>query len=610
MGLRMAGSSVEILSTVASIGIMMMYKTPEQSWQTAYLTAKENFGLSDDAIGVFATQLRFDLDDIKSLAAEAITGGGNDRKCDVLHIDREMGVVVIAQCYVARTKKPAAKANKAADLNTAVGWLLTTSIDALDDGLKGRAQELRDAIKANDIRQIHCWYVHNLPTSKNVREELDTVEGTVRSALAAFEKGSQISVFAKEIGADELELLYTKAERTIIVTDSFEVTVPDILEHTQDNWSSISTIVPGEWLNSLYKDHETDLFSANLRGYLGSRSSDKNINNGIKRTAKDEPENFLVYNNGITSLVLDYSYGKKTKKGIVLKITGISIVNGAQTTGSISSVSGGITEDLLVSVRFVKAESENLIENIVKFNNSQNKLEAADFRSSDTIQDRLRSEFSTIPQAEYEGGRRGGASDAIKRSKHTLPSYTVGQSLTAFHGDPVLAYSGKSEIWINDNYYRAVFTDRTSAKHVVLCYSLLEAINNRRLQLLKDQKEDASSLTALDSSNLDFLSKKGAQFLLIYVVAQCLETIIGKPIPNKFDVQFEGNKSPFMLSEQWDPIIDILLPLASQLDEAFTKGRITADGVKRTVPKFQGVFGAVANLQKDAFSDFAKKIKV
>lgn len=101
-----------------------MYEKPGQKWQGAYKVAKSNFGLSDDAIGVFAIQLRFNLDDIKTIAAESITGGGNDRKCDVLHVDKEMGVAVIAQCYVARSEKAAAKSNKAADLNTAVSWLL------------------------------------------------------------------------------------------------------------------------------------------------------------------------------------------------------------------------------------------------------------------------------------------------------------------------------------------------------------------------------------------------------------------------------------------------------------------------------------------------------
>jgi hypothetical protein len=74
---------------------------------------------------------------------------------------------------------------------------------------------------------------------------------------------------------------------------------------------------------------------------------------------------------------------------------------------------------------------------------------------------------------------------------------------------------------------------------------------------------------------------KGSQFLLIYVVAQCLETILAKPIPNKFDVRFKDNRSPFKLAAEWGPILDILLPLSGQLDDAFTKGRVTTEGVKK-----------------------------
>lgn len=586
-----------------------MYLTPDQKWQAAYTTTKTNFGLNDDAIGVFAIQLRFNLDDIKTIAAEAITGGGNDRKCDVLHIDKEMGIAVIAQCYVAQTKKVAAKANKAADLNTAVSWLLSAEIQTLDPSLAGRAQELRDAIRTGDIKQIHCWYVHNLPASENVRRELETVEQSVRNALSSYSGGSQVNVFAKEVGADEIESLYTKAERTIIVTETFEVQVPDVIEHKEDDWSSISTYVPGKWLADLYNQYETDLFSANLRGYLGSRSSDKNINNGIKKTAVEEPTNFLVYNNGITSLVLNYEYAKKTKKGRRLTITGVSIVNGAQTTGSIASAEGTVDEDLLVGVRFIKATSDDLIEKIVKYNNSQNKLEAADFRSNDTVQDRLRQEFSVIPDAEYEGGRRGGASDAIRRSKYTLPSYTVGQSLAAFHGDPVLAYDKKSEIWIDDRNYGRVFTDRTSARHIVFCFSILEAISSRRLRLIEKPKSNPSSLTAVETTTLEFLNRKGSQFLLMYIVAQCLETIMGSPIPNKFDVRFRHNGSPFKLAAEWNPILDILLPLSGQLEGAFTKGRVTTEGFKKTVPNFIGVFASIANVQEATFKAFATKVE-
>jgi AIPR protein len=177
-----------------------------------------------------------------------------------------------------------------------------------------------------------------LPCSKNVLDELRAVEDTARAALARYPSGQDINIFAEEICEAQLDRLYMQAERTVIVTDEITTIVPDAIEIKEEDWTSVVTTVGGSWLHDLYHRYKTDLFSANLRGYLGSRESDSNINNGIKTTAYEQPGNFYVYNNGITALVLDYELGRRLKGGRKLKINGISIVNGAQTTGSLASL--------------------------------------------------------------------------------------------------------------------------------------------------------------------------------------------------------------------------------------------------------------------------------
>ncbi|MEI4481534.1 MULTISPECIES: AIPR family protein [unclassified Phyllobacterium] len=585
-------------------------KNNVSDWQNVLETLKIDLKLPDDAIGLLALKLKFRLEDIQSVAAESITGGGDDKKCDILYVDKELQTAVIAQCYYSKKDRPAAPANKASDLNAAISWLLTRDLDALPDGLKGRADELRSAINNGDIKQIYIWYVHNLPSSKNVADELKTVEKTAKSALRTYANGREINIFAEEIGTSQITKLYIQAERTIIVTDKLSTKVSDAIEIHSLDWTSVLTTVKANWLYDMYHLYETDLFSANLRGYLGSRSSDSNINNAIKNTANDEPNNFWVYNNGLTALVIDYKLGARTRAGRKLDINGISIVNGAQTTGSIGSLETRPSDNILVPIRFVKVIKDSVITKVVRFNNSQNKLQAADFRSTDPIQDRLRQEFTKIPDADYEGGRRGGSSDTIKRSKYTLPSYTVGQSLAAFHGDPVTAYDKKSEIWTSENIYRRVFTDRTTARHITFCYSLLEEINSTRLALAQKQRKDDKSLTQIERNHLNFLNKKGASYLIVHVISMCMETILDKPISNRTSLQFKANVSPKSAAEYWKKLIALVLSLSNQLDAAFSRNRISNESVLKAVPNFVGVIESLKEIQRPTFTEFAKQVEI
>jgi hypothetical protein len=229
--------------------------------------------------------LQFDVDDIATVAAEALTGGGDDKKCDMLWLDTDRGLAVIAQCYMSQRARMAAPSNKAADLNSAISWLLVRPLDALPAGLKGRASELRDAIAQGKLEQIHVWYVHNLPESENCKQELTTVAHNINGILQSISPTNTIAVIDEEIGAKKLAELYDDAERTIRITDEIEITSRHAFEVGGSDWKSLVATVTGRKLYQLYDKYRVDLFSANLRDYLGSTTGDSNINNGIKTTA-------------------------------------------------------------------------------------------------------------------------------------------------------------------------------------------------------------------------------------------------------------------------------------------------------------------------------------
>jgi len=145
----------------------------------------------------------------------------------------------------------------------------------------------------------------------------------------------------------------------------------------------------------------------------------------------------------------------------------------------------------------------------------------------------------------------------------------------------------------------------TTARHIVFCYSLLSAINDRKLDLSQKQKADSASLTNIENISLAFLNKKGANYLLVHVISQSVETILGRPIPNRFGLHFAENVSPDTAATFWLPIVEMMLSLCNQLENAFSRNRISNESISEAVPNFVGVVDSISGLHKPTFDAFS-----
>lgn len=214
----------------------------------------------------------------------------------------------------------------------------------------------------------------------------------------------------------------------------------------------------------------------------------------------------------------------------------------------------------MVPARFVQAPDPELVRNVIQFNNSQNKITASDFRSTDRIQKKLKDQIAKIPAAEYEGGRRGGHLDVISRNKNLLPSYTVGQALASFHGDPVVAYNQKTNIWVSDKLYARYFPEDITGAHVVFAYSLLRSVEEAKKDLVAKFKTKHNSLTSQEETLLEYFRHRGSTYLLVAAIAGSLETVLGHKIPNRFKTSFDDNTSPVKGSSYWSQIVKVTSP--------------------------------------------------
>ncbi|BEI39322.1 hypothetical protein PHIN8_12660 [Polynucleobacter sp. HIN8] len=125
----------------------------------------------------------------------------------------------------------------------------------------------------------------------------------------------------------------------------------------------------------------TNLFNYNIRNPLG----DVGKNKKIRATAKEEPENFFFYNNGISaicnSLLIEDNY---------VSGEGLSIVNGAQTVRSLSYAGHDQSKELKVLMRITEMPShgtkKDILRKITEYNNTQNAILPSDFYSNEPIQ--------------------------------------------------------------------------------------------------------------------------------------------------------------------------------------------------------------------------------
>jgi len=523
---------------------------------------------------VFAMALLVEEPDLDALASAGITEGGNDKKIDFIYNDKESRRLIFAQGYYSSKNVDSAPANKASDLNTACAWLISGDVSVIPPKLKDIIIECRQAISDGDIDYIDLLYVHNLPESINVTRELQTAEEQLRKALG----GDAILVKASELGKHKIEELYAAQESHIEVQEDVDFPSTIGIEDEGETWRAGVATVKGDWVHQVFHKYGDKLYSANYRGFLGAGRR-KRVNSGIRESAEKMPGDFWAFNNGITILTMKIVKSKvKGQEKITLK--GLSVINGAQTTGSIGSVDA--TKFNLGSVkllcRVIECSDQDTVDKIVRFNNTQNIITTWDQFSNDSDQKRISEEFEKIGFAYNR--KRGfiGTGDQIGIEQ-------VLQPLLAYHGRPTDAVRGKNQLFVNKQLYENAFSAK-KARHILFVYSLAKAIDNKRLEL--KEKSGQGQLIAVEESQLALLRNLNFKPFLISVIANSLETIVGVPcdiLTTGFKPDAAKGASVTELAARWLPVVETFLPLLTAVvqPDTFFRNLSGDDGFLKTV---------------------------
>lgn len=175
------------------------------------------------------------------------------------------------------------------------------------------------------------------------------------------------------------------------------------------DYNSYLCIIPGSVLADIYDQYGSQLLEGNVRSFLSTKVA---VNKKIRETILKSPDMFFAYNNGVSATAMDVKIETTEHGRFLVSARDFQIINGGQTTASLSNTRHKDKADLkgiYVQMKLTEIDekdvdrSTELIRSISRSSNSQNKVSDADFFATHPFHIRME-QFSRRIFAPAEAG--------------------------------------------------------------------------------------------------------------------------------------------------------------------------------------------------------------
>ena len=281
-----------------------------------------------------------------------------------------------------------------------LGYTFVESLEETDDGY-----ETADFILVNQkkIEQVKVVIVTNKQLSariKNIETDEDNFFAGIPTSLDIWDIQRFYDNERTHGAAEAIEIDLVK---------DFGRGIPALPAHVESSqYRSFLCVLPGDILAGLYEKYGARLLEANVRSFLQFRGK---VNSGMKKTIHKEPEMFFAYNNGITATAEDCVLDENNN---IVVIKNLQIVNGGQTTASLFSSKADKKNSADLSKVFVQTKlsiidsniAEEIVPNISRYANTQNKVNDSDFFSNHPFHRRMQDKSRRILAPMLQGATR------------------------------------------------------------------------------------------------------------------------------------------------------------------------------------------------------------
>jgi hypothetical protein len=395
-------------------------------------------------------------------AAQSITDGFDDEGIDAIHFDSIEKTVYLLQSKWAHSAKTTVDVGDCEKFLKGVRQLIVPDFSAFNKRIQNRETEIRaNLIDRSDVRIVLVFaYTSPEDLGEHVRKSLqafleqqNNVGDTEVFGSEVFDLKRQYKYLSGQSGAKKIDL-------KIVLREWGTVDLPYRAYYGQVLVSDIAKWAP----------HGRSLFAKNLRYYGGVTD----VNEGIEKTLSESPNHFWYFNNGITMLC--NSVGKDVAGGSQrdfgqFDCCGVSVVNGAQTVGTIWEIAKKLAASQLdqvaarVNLRIINLEKcpEGFDVEVTRAANTQNPIRHRDYAALDPEQQRLAQEM-IMDRRLY--AFKSGEADPEPDLGCTIDEATV--ALACANSDIALAVQAKREVgllWqdIKKHPYTTLFNTKLTA---------------------------------------------------------------------------------------------------------------------------------------------------
>lgn len=238
----------------------------------------------------------------------------------------------------------------------------------------------------SNVTKFKFYILTDMVMSSRIREIPSTMIETATVEYHIWDIQRLQGLYASKTGKEDI---------VINLKDFSERGIPCLQAGATNEYTAYLCSIPGSILAHLYNTYGGRLLEGNVRSFLSAKGK---INKGIRNTILNEPDMFFAYNNGIAATA--YSIEMESGDGCtyITQITSLQIVNGGQTTASLAAAiindkdrANGL-RDIYVPMKLSVVTPEKameLIPNIAKYANKQNKVSDADFFSNHAFHIRM-----------------------------------------------------------------------------------------------------------------------------------------------------------------------------------------------------------------------------